>query len=62
MVTVTKAFYGGYHLALHLCKVAAVINYPQIQVGKLRLTKFVPGHTARAGDRIGLNTDYEDRT
>lgn len=58
----TDVLHGGYYLAPHLCGVAAVINYSQIQVGRLRLTEVVQGHTARGGDRVGLNVDYENRT
>ena len=58
----TDVSHGGYHLAPHLYEAAAVIDYPQIQVGKLRLSKVVQGHTARAAARVGLNVDYEHRT
>lgn len=61
-VTVTGVLHGRYYLASHLCEVAAVINYSQIQVGKLRHTKVVQGHTAKASGGIGLNTAYKDRT
>lgn len=62
MVTVTDVLHGGYCLSPHLYEVAAVINYPQNQAGKLGLIKVVQGHTARAGGRIDPNIDYEDRT
>lgn len=64
MDTVTDALHGGYHLAPHFCEVATVINYLQIQVRKLRLTRFVQGHIAKAGrsDRIGLNINNKHRT
>lgn len=51
MVTVTDVLHGGYCLSPHLYEVAAVINYPQNQAGKLGLIKVVQGHTARAGGR-----------
>lgn len=41
--TVTDGLHGGYYLAPHLYEVAAVINYPQIQVGRLALPRLSKG-------------------